>query len=133
MIEHHAPVKYLQSVGWVVGSLGRGPILCLFFHGVFNRARVILGISELPLNISSTRNYIFLQSGFNRAWILLVIDGLSLPIPFTRNHLFLFHGVFKKTRMMLGIVARPVTISSTMNHLLLQGTLKRAKIMLSIA
>ena len=124
----------MQSVGWVVGSWGRGQESSLPLHGFFKRARVIMGIGGLPLTISSTRNHLFLQSAFTRAWILLVIAGHPLTIPSTRNHLFLLYGVFKRARIILGIVGLPVTIPSTRNHLFLhQKTFNRARIMLSIA
>lgn len=48
----------------------------------------------LLLNISSTRNHLFLQSAFNRAKSCWVLLALPLPIPSTRNHLVLLQGVF---------------------------------------
>ena len=51
-----------------------------------------MGIAKFLMNISSTRNHLFLQSALNRAWILLVIVGHPLPISSTRNHPFLLYG-----------------------------------------
>ena len=88
----------------------------------------------LLLNISSTRNHLFLQSAFNRAnscWVLL---ALPLPIPSTRNHIVLLHGVFNMVRILLGNAGPPLTIPSTSNHpFLRQGAFNRARIMLDIA
>ena len=121
-------------------------VLAPLTDGVFNRARVMLGIAELPLTISSTWN-LFLQSAFNRVRILLVIAGLPLLISSNRSHFFFLHGFPNRAMMMfciagsscdysvhkevflsspgclqqghdhMGITCFPLTIPSTRNHL----------------
>ena len=77
-------------------------------HGALNMVNIIFCIVCFNLTIPSS----ILQSSFQRARILLVITGLPLPIPYTRNHLFLIYGVFNRARVMFGIAGLPVAISS---------------------
>ena len=62
-------------------------------QGAFNRAMIMLDISNLPLTIPSTRNPHFPVYG---AITILVITGLSFIIESIWNHLFLLHHVFTR-------------------------------------
>ena len=96
--------------------------------GVFNRARIMFGISDLPLPIPSDRNYLFLVYGFK---IMFNIAGLSLTNPFLRNYLFFPQNVFNKARVLLGVPGLP--IPSHRNYLcLLHDVLSWTRIILDV-
>ena len=66
------------------------------------------GYCCFPLPIPSTRNHLFLLYGvFNRARMILGIVGLPMTIPSTKNHLFLLQGTLNRARIMLSIACLP--------------------------
>ena len=69
----------------------------------------------LLLNISSTRNHLFLQKAFNRAkisWECWPPSACSIHQESSLSP----NGVLNRVRMMLGIADLPVAIQSTRNH-----------------
>ena len=63
------------------------------------------------LTIPSNRNHHFLLYGvFNTARITLGVVGLPLTIPFTSNLFFILHGVLNRVRMILGDAASDSSI-----------------------